>query len=193
MIIGTNKFKTVLGGSVMSKRKDDFNCVCDAIQNIKDLQDAVEDQCPTSCFSDLLSPANFVGDTIPFLLYTKKGDLFKAFGNIGELRGGDCFKTPFFRVEGIDDCCATLSLLRPVGVDFCDKDDICDVERLVKTDFCIEVDLGCFCAIQCLDPRLVNNFARGNVAGVEDRVKDKVEDTQQEDDDNTMGRRRRRR
>ncbi|MBM7659728.1 spore coat protein Z [Bacillus mesophilus] len=181
----------------MSKRKDDFdfNCVCKAVQNIKDLQDAVEDNCPTSCFSDLLSPANFVGDTIPFLLYTKKGDLFKAFGNIGELRGGECFKTPFFRVEGIDGCCATLSLLRPIGVDFCETDDICNVERLVKTDFCIEVDLGCFCAIQCLDPRLVTNFFRGqeSVASVEDSVEVEVEDVQEDDDDNFGGRRRRRR
>lgn len=170
--------------------KDDFgrNCVCEAVQNIKDLQDAVEDPCPTSCFSNLLSPANFVGDTIPFLLYTKKGELFKAFGNVGELRGGDCFKTPFFRVENVNgDCCATLSLLRPIGTDFNCKDDICDVENLVKTDFCIEVDLSCFCAIQCLDPRLVVDFFPMNnnnsVAGVEDN-------DDNNDDNNNNGRRR---
>ncbi|QOR67610.1 spore coat protein [Cytobacillus suaedae] len=151
----------------------DFNCVCEAVENIKDLQDAVEDQCPTSCFSNLLSPVANLGDTIPFILYTKKGDLLKAFGNVGELMGGDCFKTPFFRVEDIrGNCCATLSLLMPLRngdlVDFDDCDvDVCDVNGLVKTDFCIEVDLTCFCAIQCLNPRLVNN----NVAGVGDRKK----------------------
>ncbi|WP_456275841.1 CotY/CotZ family spore coat protein [Bacillus sp. AK128] len=159
----------------MSKHKDEFNCVCDAVKNIADLQDAVEDRCPTSCFENLLAPANFVGDTIPFLLYTKKGELFKAFGNVGELRGGDCFVTPFFRVENVKDgCCATLSLLRPAGVDFQDEKDLCDVENLLKTDFCFEVDLNCFCAIQCLDPRLVVDFF--TVTNQEDEVEDVVEE-----------------
>ncbi|KAA0546545.1 spore coat protein [Bacillus sp. BGMRC 2118] len=158
----------------------EFNCVCDAVENIHDLQEAVEDQCPTSCYSNLLSPANFLGDTIPFILYTKKGEPFKAFGNIG---GEDCFKTPFFRVENIDDCCATLSLLMP------DCSDICGVNNLVKTAFCIEVDLSCFCAIQCLDPRLVvNSFSsRAEVAEVE--VEDEVEEDQVED--HTHGHKRR--
>ncbi|MBE4909411.1 spore coat protein [Bacillus luteolus] len=164
----------------------DLNCVCEAVLNIKDLQDAVDDDCPTSCFSNLLAPTQFVGDTIPFLLYTKKGDLFKAFGNVGELLPGDCFKTPFFRVEDVrKDCCATLSLLRPVDGRGSCKDDVCDVERLVRTDFCIEVDLRCFCAIQCLDPRLV---VRNFVADIDDDD-DKVGGVEDDDD---RGRRRHR-
>ncbi|WP_078548033.1 CotY/CotZ family spore coat protein [Litchfieldia alkalitelluris] len=137
----------------------DLNCVCDAVQNIADLQDAVEDHCPTSCYENLLAPTQFLGDTIPFMLFDKSGDLFKAFGNVGGLEAGDCFETVFFRVEKIrNDCCATLSLLRPTGNgDFDCKDDVCDVTALEKTDFCIEVDLTCFCAIQCLSPRLVTN------------------------------------
>lgn len=167
----------------------DLNCVCEAVLNIADLQDAVEDDCPTSCFSNLLAPTQFVGDTIPFLLYTKKGDLFKAFGNVGELLPGDCFKTPFFRVEHVRrDCCATLSLLRPVnahGTVDC-ATDVCDVDNLVRTDFCIEVDLSCFCAIQCLDPRLV---VRNFVADIDDDD-DKVSDVEEDADD--RGRRRHR-
>jgi len=27
---------------------------------------------------------------------------------------------------------------------------------LEKTNFCIEVDLECFCAIECLNPQLIN-------------------------------------
>ncbi|AZB42395.1 spore coat protein [Bacillus sp. FJAT-42376] len=141
-------------------RQKDFGCVCDAVENINDLQNAVEEQCSTSCFSNLLSPANTLGDTIPFILYTKKGTPFKAYGNVGGLTAGDCFNTIFFRVENINGCCATLRLLIAFGedtevLDF-HENSPCDVFRLEKTDFCIEVDLNCFCSIQCLSPRLIN-------------------------------------
>ncbi|AXI10095.1 spore coat protein [Oceanobacillus zhaokaii] len=141
------------------------NSVCKAVENIKNLQDAVDEQCSTSCFHNLLAPTQFVGDTIPFILFDKNSDLFKAFGNVGGLLGGECFRTPFFKVQDISkDGCATLSLLKPFKngnpINFGDVDNICDVNILVKTDFCIEVDLRCFCAIQCLDPLLIhNNFA----------------------------------
>ncbi|MGM7719622.1 CotY/CotZ family spore coat protein [Metabacillus sp. Hm71] len=142
------------------KGKDRENhCVCDAVEQILAEQEAVEEiACPTSCFSNLLSPAANPGrDTIPFILFDKKGDLFKAFGNVGELNNGSCFKTVFFRVEAVKDCCATLSLLRPVngsGQTECCIDP-CDLVALEKSEFCIEVDLDCFCAIQCLSPDLV--------------------------------------
>ncbi|MED0805975.1 CotY/CotZ family spore coat protein [Bacillus paralicheniformis] len=139
------------------------NCVCEAVENIHDLQNAIEEEgCPTSCFSNLLSPSRHLGDTIPFILYTSKSKLFVAFGNVGELQAGPCFSTVFFRVEKIDDCCATLRLLIAFDenrrvLDFTeDKDKICDVFRLEKTNFCIEVDLECFCAIECLNPQLIN-------------------------------------
>lgn len=145
------------------KGKDrDNNCVCEAVEQILAEQEAVEEiTCPTSCFSNLLNPiANPARDTIPFILYDKKGDLFKAFGNVGGFNGDMmCFKTIFFRVEAEDDCCATLSLLRPVDdegntISVCEP---CDPELfgLEKSDHCIEVDLDCFCAIQCLSPDLV--------------------------------------
>ncbi|MTH53212.1 spore coat protein [Bacillus mangrovi] len=144
----------------------DFGCVCDAVENIADLQDAVEEQCSTSCYSNLLSPVNTLGDTIPFILYTEKGEPFKAFGNVGELQSGDCFNTIFFRVESVKKCCATLRLL----IAFDDKKHVlnfhknsaCDVFRLEKTDNCIEVDLKCFCSIQCLNPRLINRTLNGD-------------------------------
>ncbi|WP_299092539.1 CotY/CotZ family spore coat protein [uncultured Metabacillus sp.] len=146
------------------KGKDrDNNCVCEAVEQILAEQEAVEEiSCPTSCFSNLLSPAANPGrDTIPFILYDKKGDLFKAFGNVGGFLGDmACFKTIFFRVEHVKDCCATLSLLRPFDVNG-DTESVCDpcdgdFFGLAKSDFCIEVDLDCFCAIQCLSPDLVN-------------------------------------
>lgn len=148
------------------KRDRDNNCVCEAVEQILAEQEAVEEvTCPTSCFSNLLGPVTGPQrDTIPFILYGKKGELFKAFGNVGGFTGDmTCFQTIFFRVEAVEDCCATLSLLRPVDVDGntlsvcnpCDEDFF----GLEKTDFCIEVDLDCFCAIQCLSPELVDRVA----------------------------------
>ncbi|MFC5712474.1 CotY/CotZ family spore coat protein [Thalassorhabdus alkalitolerans] len=145
------------------KKHDTGHCVCDAVAAIKDAQDRVRpaDDCVNSCFTNLLSPKGrpTTMDTIPFILKDKKGDMFHAFGDIG---GDDCFATVFFRVEELDEakCCATLSLLRPdATVDFhgscIDPTFLCDVTALERTRFCIEVDLKCFCAIQCLDPALV--------------------------------------
>ncbi|MBM7659727.1 hypothetical protein JOC85_000494 [Bacillus mesophilus] len=149
----------------MSCKDHDFNCVCDAVRNIADLQDAVEDNCPTSCYSNLLNPAFAPGrDTIPFILYTKKGKPFTAFGNIrpdnvsSPVIGMNAFKTPFFRVNSVDGCCATLELLESDVEPDCRKDVediICGTERLFRTNNCIEVDLSCFCAIQCLTPELL--------------------------------------
>ena len=143
------------------KKHHKNGCVCDAVENILDQQEAVEDRCDTSCFENLLSPTNVLGDTIPFMLLDKSGNVFKAFGNIGGFTDDAlCFKTVFFRVEALRGCCATLSLLRPYAADGdtinvknpCD-DDLFGLER---TDFCMEVDLDCFCAIQCLSPALVD-------------------------------------
>ncbi|EMI13765.1 spore coat protein [Bacillus stratosphericus LAMA 585] len=141
--------------------RHDENCVCDAVDKILAEQEAVEDKCPTSCYSNLLSPTVSGKDTIPFLLFDKKGGLFSTFGNIGGFVDDcQCFESIFFRVEKLHDCCATLSVLRPVDVhghtlSVCHPCDP-DFFGLEKADFCIEVDLNCFCAIQCLNPELVD-------------------------------------
>jgi spore coat protein Y len=146
------------------KKDHDNNCVCDAVEQILAEQEAVEEiTCPTSCFSNLLNPVAGTRDTIPFILTDKKGGLFTAFGNVGGLTGDmTCFKTIFFRAESVDDCCATLSLLRPVDMDGNTEcvTDPCDEDffGLEKSDFCVEVDLDCFCAIQCLSPELVDRI-----------------------------------
>jgi len=54
-----------------------------------------------------------VKDTIPFLLYLKDGNPFYAYGNIGKRNGAECFSTPFFRIEEIQDGYAILTLLKP--------------------------------------------------------------------------------
>jgi hypothetical protein len=147
-----------------SKKGYDANeCVCDAVKAIKDAQDAVED-CPTSCYNNLLSPA-VKGDTIPFILKGCDGTPFHALGNVGK---DSCFPSIWFRVEDIQGCCATLRVLKPFDcqgpLNIFDEEEccisikkICKLERLKKTDQCIEVDLNCFCGIQCLDPKLVKH------------------------------------
>lgn len=148
----------------MGCRNNNDNCVCDAVQNILDQQEAVEDQCPSSCYANLLSPAVEPGrDTIPFILYTKKGTPFTAYG-VGN--NFENFQTPFFRVSNLDDCCATLELLDPVLAfePDCNIDArtiLCNTELVRRTNICIEVDLNCFCAIQCLSPDLVENLLAG--------------------------------
>ncbi|MFB4165736.1 CotY/CotZ family spore coat protein [Alteribacillus sp. JSM 102045] len=144
-----------------SKKKD--SCVLDAVVKIKEAQDEADKRgrCRNSCIDSLLSPiGNNNGlDTIPFTLQNKSGEYFHATGGIGR---NDCFQTVFFRVEKVDKCsgCATLSLLRPdMGPDFdkccVDPASLCDIVELERTRDCITVDLDCFCAIQCLDPELL--------------------------------------
>ncbi|WP_240374893.1 CotY/CotZ family spore coat protein [Bacillus piscicola] len=142
------------------------SCVCDALVNIHKAQEKVErneDNCRNSCYTDLLNPRGkhhrHPHDTVPFMLQNKDGKYFYATGGIGR---DDCFQTVFFRVESIDEdnCCATLSMLRPdsdIDFDDCcvDPTSLCDVDELEKTRYCIEVDLTCFCAVQCLEPEIV--------------------------------------
>jgi spore coat protein Z len=145
---------------------NDCQCVLDAVEAIKDAQDAVE-QCKTSCFNNLLAPTGAEGDTIPFVLSNSDGSPFHAFGDMGNPT--DCYVSIWFRVEEVRGCCATLQVLRPiadnkrlkvsdlVGTDQCCISLVgaCNVDQLEKTNNCIEVDLSCFCSIQCLNPSLV--------------------------------------
>lgn len=138
------------------------NCVCDVVRAIADAQEnVVEMECDVSCarsIQDLVSPVRGKGlDTVPFILYDKKGKPFKGFGT--EIRDGrfECFSSFIFRVNEVDDddCCAILELLvfdnddKACG-DPCEQLDNEKVDDLVRTGICITVDLNCFCAITCL-------------------------------------------
>jgi spore coat protein Y len=142
------------------------DCVCDIVEFIDDLQDVVEDdRCPTNCLNPVLGDVmdrKPRANTRPFILFTEDGKPFKAFfkplntecDNEGSSRGkidrdfDDC-KSPFFRVESVNNCCAVLRVLKPTD-DFCDVVK-CPQDNLRVTNSCITVDLRCFCAIQCLD------------------------------------------
>ncbi|WP_049663595.1 CotY/CotZ family spore coat protein [Bacillus sp. FJAT-27231] len=95
--------------------------------------------------------------TVPFLLYLKDGSTFQSFGNIGKLKGIDCFATPFFSVEYInEDEWVTLQLLKPYGEHKIVAADICSTSRLEKTSFRVEVHTGLFGGLQILDSRLID-------------------------------------
>jgi spore coat protein Y len=97
---------------------------------------------------------SFGYDTIPFILSNGQCELDAW----GRTKNGTFFFTNVFRLEKVDQehCCAELSLLEPVDMDGCPVDSWHDAYSLLKTLECIVVDLGCFCTIQPLSPKLVN-------------------------------------
>ncbi len=95
-------------------------------------------------------------DTIPFMLFGCKDseEPFTAYCISSE----GCVKTPFFRLEKLDEerCCAELSLLKAVDMDGWPTLECDEIYSLVKTKCCITVDLSCFCVISSLSPDLVD-------------------------------------
>ncbi|QGH34255.1 spore coat protein [Gracilibacillus salitolerans] len=141
----------------------DNNCVCDVLQFILDAQDDTNGNgCTSGCAQFLVNPVQTV-NTVPFILITKKNTVQFAFGDLPE---NDCFITVYFRINALDDCCATLELLEPnpgraiqTGDNCCvPLNQVCgaggDLE-LTRTGQCITVDLDCICAVQCFDPTVV--------------------------------------
>ncbi len=113
----------------------DENCVADVVRGIVRAQrralEAEEDTCFTSCdrsIEELLSPfeenrERLRHNTIPFILFTKKG---KPFTGVGVRRERDrrsdrhvfeCIESPIFRAKSFvdgDENCVRLELLKPV-------------------------------------------------------------------------------
>jgi hypothetical protein len=94
-------------------------------------------------------------DTIPVVLYLKSGKLFYSYGNIGQMKGSECFSTPFFRIEHINNQVATFSLLKPIYEPMKLNKDICDVSKVEKTSCCIDIHIEIIGGIQFLSPYLV--------------------------------------
>lgn len=95
--------------------------------------------------------------TVPLLFYLKDGSVFRSYGNVGKRKEGDCFATPFFRIEHIiDDQWVTLQLLKPCDDHMMPAADICHANRLEKTTFSVEMQIDLFGGLQILDPSLVD-------------------------------------
>ncbi|MFJ7825893.1 CotY/CotZ family spore coat protein [Psychrobacillus sp. NPDC096623] len=133
----------------MNSERLSNHCVCEALFELKTLQDLLQNS-HTKFFGNLLG--KIVGaDTIPFLLVTQKGD-FLSLRSLME-----CIETNFFRIESVDleNCCATVSLLRPLDIEGELTNSLCDVVKLEKTSICKIVDVTCICAIQPLDTEML--------------------------------------
>lgn len=133
----------------MSTEIKSNHCLCDALYELKLLQDLLKNS-QTKFFGSLLSKIART-DTIPFLLITKKGDPLR-FKSTEE-----CFETCYFRIESIDKetCCATISLLRPLDIEGNYSNSFSNLVRLEKTSICKNVDLSLICAIQPLETELL--------------------------------------
>lgn len=157
----------------MSCGNNSNNCVCEVVRAILEIQNAATDDCvgcTTNCFMEplggIVSPARTAANTRVFTLSTKTGAPF--FATFASADFEDACISVFFRVEDVfDDCCATLRVLVPLdgptgdptadAVDLVSDDGrgidiaaLCDVEGFALSDSCITVDLGCFCAVQCI-------------------------------------------
>jgi spore coat protein Z len=150
-------------------------CVEEVLEAILKAQRKAEndDKCDTSCkdsIKELLGESKkWTKNTIPFLLYCDCKP-FKASGATTYLdhhkkKKFICVSTFIFRIKDIKHECAVLELLTFKSDKKCEKDKTCsdqdlcspccqidhkDVDDLVKTGICINVDLSCFCAVSCL-------------------------------------------
>ncbi|NEU29641.1 spore coat protein [bacterium LRH843] len=151
--------------SCSKKHRNTENCVCDVVESINEVQQAVDNvDCDNSCFDLMNSRKQRQLQTIPFTLYLEDGLPFEVTGFKMD-RDGKCedVTTEFFRVSKVKDCCAVLELLDDVnekgqrgrsqdGGNNKNNNKCLELER---THLCITVDLDCFCAIQCFDPSFV--------------------------------------
>lgn len=158
-------------------RKDQGACVEEVLEAILRAQRKVkrEDECHTSCkesIDDLLGKSKkSKKNTIPFILFCGDCEPFKATGVTTVLchskKKKFVCKTSFiFRIKDLKNHCAVLELLTFKNKkDFssdpykkgdkifsspCCQIDHENVDDLVKTGICINVDLSCICAITCL-------------------------------------------
>lgn len=129
--------------------KGNKHFLCDALSDLKALQDTITDF-NSKYYGQLL--LKIVGsDTIPFILITNNGVHLKLIDKAKQ------FETEYFRIESIDKerCRGTVSLLRSFDFEGNDTNSIADVVRLERTSSEKTIELGFISAIQLLSPDLL--------------------------------------
>jgi spore coat protein Z len=146
------------------------SCVEEILEAILAAQKKVEkaDECKNSCnesIKELLGKSKkSKKNTIPFILYCGGCKPFKATGvttisTHNHKKKFVCITSFIFRIVDIDDNCAVLELLTFKSNMKCEDKDLCspcsqidheDVDDLIRTGICINIDLSCLCAITCL-------------------------------------------
>ena len=134
---------------------DNDCCIVNILRVINVLQDKAEkvDDIPNTCdrpFLGFSSNTNtFVFNTRPVTLYNSNNELltfpFTLVSN-GETIEGE---SSVFRVEKVNDCCATLRVLAP-------NPDTTSVFPYVATDSFFTISCNCVCALRCLDDTFVD-------------------------------------
>lgn len=131
-------------------QNEDNCCVCEVVKVIHHIQknrkkiEKKIDGCEKPFLGNL--PVENLANTRPFILFTPGGKLWRAFFTIDNTVG----RSPVFRVEKIDGCCATLRVLIPETCSGSTDDLFNDRVTFKPTKSFITINLECCCAIQCL-------------------------------------------
>lgn len=123
-------------------------CLGKLLKVIDTLQKNVNNECPIDegCSRPYLGTftSSLCYNTRPVTLYLKNGDLFSApYNSTGTT-------SSVFRVEKVKDCCAKLRVLEPVVNE--------GVTTYNATNFFVDVNLQCICAIKCLADIILENI-----------------------------------
>jgi len=122
-------------------------CVADVVKFIDILQKQVK-PCPKheGCDKPRLGtrpPSTRKFNTRPFILYMQAGQLFEA-------QAGPDSTSPYLRVEEVECGCCKCRVLKQVRD--CGSQETRGARRRFKgTDYFVTIDLGCCCAIQCME------------------------------------------
>ncbi len=141
--------QTKRGGYELNSDKKRNHFLCEALSDLKDLQDIMMNF-HSKYFGQLL--IKIVGsDTIPFFLITHSGAHLSLLDTVKQ------FETEFFRIEDVDRerCRGTVSLLRAFDYEGNDTNSIADVVRLEKTSTKKSIELSGISAIQLLKPDML--------------------------------------
>jgi len=139
-----------------NENRETNNCICEILKVIYILQQNTSCNntcCLETCDSPILncSPISICQcNTRPVTLYTCSGTLWtfpiSRTGTTGET-------SSVFRIEKLDDCCATFRVLAPNT----DPATV-DAQPFIATDSFFTIDLGCVCAIKCLRDTFIDTL-----------------------------------
>ena len=125
------------------------NCICDILKVINLLQRNAEtdDNCIESCDRPTLGQFSCLYyNTRPVILYTCNSNGTTPWSAPTTRTADPETFSSIFRVEKIDNCCATFRVL-------ISNDD----GTYTATESFFTMDLGCICAIRCLGDTLIEN------------------------------------
>ncbi len=132
----------------MDNNTEKSNCICEVLKSINEIQKkvALQNRQIQDCtyYTKRNDDSNSY-DTRPIILYYGNGDYLEV--NIDDLSDETTY---IFRVEKVNDSCATLRALRIID------DNETNNHSLIPTNKFITIQTECFCAIRCLNDININ-------------------------------------